>query len=289
LSEGAWTSFDGVYGYFAVKDPKPGARVYARFSDPNTALDGALPIYLAGHFYGAGRVFFQASGEMWRLRAVDEAYFERYYTKLIRWISQGRLLRDSTHGVLLIDKERCMLGDHVAVRAVLMDAQHRPLNAEEVTATLVSPEGRRSALRLQRARDAARDGMFLGQFTASLQGDYRVELKPPHADESETLSKEVRVRIPALETERPQRNDALLKDMADKTDGDYFVGLDVALNRSGAGRAPVANLLTAQDQVTYLPGTPDPTFDRILMTWLLGFICGALCLEWLIRRLAKLA
>ena len=38
-SEAAWATFEGVYGYYAVKDPKPAARVYARFSDPNTAID----------------------------------------------------------------------------------------------------------------------------------------------------------------------------------------------------------------------------------------------------------
>nr|MCU0983284.1 VWA domain-containing protein [Pirellulaceae bacterium] len=56
-SEAAWATFDGVFGYYAVKDPKPAARVYARFSDPNTAIDNQLPIYMASHFYGAGRVF----------------------------------------------------------------------------------------------------------------------------------------------------------------------------------------------------------------------------------------
>ncbi len=129
-SEAAWQSFEGVYGYYAVKDPKPGARVYAHFSNPDTSIDGELPIYAAAHFYGAGRVFFQASGEMWRLRAVDPKYFETYYTKLIRWASQGRLLRDSSLGVLLVDKDRCLLGDQVTVRAVLNDLQHRPLQLE---------------------------------------------------------------------------------------------------------------------------------------------------------------
>ena len=33
-SEAAWDSFPGVYGYYAVKGEKPGATVYARFSDP---------------------------------------------------------------------------------------------------------------------------------------------------------------------------------------------------------------------------------------------------------------
>src|SRR5262249_23681565 len=126
-SEQLWSSFEGVYGYYAVKDPKPGARVYARFSDPDTEIDGQLPIYMAGQFFGAGRVFFQASGEMWRLRAVDDSATETFYTKLIRWVSQGRLLRDSSHGVLLVDKDRCLMGDHIDVRAMLKDAQRQPL------------------------------------------------------------------------------------------------------------------------------------------------------------------
>ena len=289
LSQQAWASFAGVYGYYAVKDPKPGARVYARFSDPNTSMDGDLPIYLAGHFYGAGRVFFQASGEIWRVRAIDDSYFERYYTKLVRWVSQGRLLRDSNRGVLLVDKARCLLGDHVGLRAVLNDAQHEPLTAAQVAAVLVHPDGRRTTLELRRAPQAAREGMYEGQFTAGAEGDYRVELRPPHAAEGELLTREVRARIPELETERPQRNDPLLKQMAEKTGGEYYVGLNAALNRDGASRTPVANLLEPRDQVTYVAGAPDKVFDQLLMTWLMGIICGALSLEWLIRRLSKLA
>ena len=68
LSEQAWASFPGVYGFYTVRGAKPGATVYARFSNPQTSVDNTLPVYLAGQFYGAGRVFYQGSGEMWRLR-----------------------------------------------------------------------------------------------------------------------------------------------------------------------------------------------------------------------------
>ena len=53
-SEQAWEQFEGVCGYYAVKDPKPGRRVYARFGDPDTAIDNVQPIYMAGQFYGSG-------------------------------------------------------------------------------------------------------------------------------------------------------------------------------------------------------------------------------------------
>jgi hypothetical protein len=38
-----------------------------------------------------------------------------------------------------------------------------------------------------------------------------------------------------------------------------------------------------------LPGTPDRNFERQLMLWLMGWIAGLLCLEWLLRRLNRLA
>jgi hypothetical protein len=287
-SQRTWAQFGGVYGYYAVKDPKPGARIYSRFSDPDTTIDNDLPVYMAGQFYGSGRVFFLASGEMWRVREVSDAYFEQFYTKLIRWAGEGRLLRDSSRGVLLVDKDRALLGDQIAVRAILQDAQFQPLQLEQVQAVIVQPDSTRIPITLKRVKDGAREGLYSEQFTALQEGDLQVQLQHPAAAD-QLLTREVRVRIPALETERPERNDALLREVADKTGGDYFVGLDAAMNRGTTGRAGIVNLLKPQDQTTMLPGTPDRKFDELLMGWLMGIICGVLSLEWLIRRLSKLA
>lgn len=287
-SEAAWAAFAGVYGYYAVKDPKPGARVYARFSDPSTTIDDSLPIYLAGHFYGAGRVFFQASGEMWRIRSMDETYFDRYYTRLIRWASQGRLLRDSNRGILLVDKDRCLLGDTVVVQAMLTDMQSRPLQIPEVTASLVHPNRTRTPLVLRSVEGGVREGSFHGQFTAVAEGDYRIELRPPQSDLDELLVREVRARVPALEVENPQRNDAALSEIAASTGGAYFVGVE-SVAGNPEQQPPLAQLLEPQDFVSYLPGTPDRDFDRQLMTWLMLLITGVLALEWTLRRLNRLA
>jgi hypothetical protein len=290
-SHRAWADFAGVFGYYAVKDPKPGARVYARFSDPDTALDNELPIYFAGHFFGSGRVFFMASGEMWRVRAVDDTYFETFYTRLLRWVSEGRRLRDSSRGVLLTDKDRALLGDPIAVRAVLQDAQFKPLQAEQVAATIIQPDSTRIPLTLRKTKDADREGTFTEQFIALQEGDYRIELQHPAAADS-LLVRDVRVRMPALETERPERNDKPLREITDRTGGTYFVGLDAAVQGRTSAGAPgqsLAELIKPQEQRSVVPGTPDRTFDRVLMTWLMALICGALCLEWLFRRLSKLA
>lgn len=270
-----------------IKQLKAGATVYARFSDPQTTVDDELPPYLVAQFYGAGRVFFMASGEMWRLRAIDEQYFETFYTKLVRHVSQGRLLRDSSRGVLMVSKQRCLLGDTILVRAHLSDRQFQPLEVPQVEATLVLPDEQRTPLILTPEEDAPRRGLFAGQFTALAEGDYRVELMIPDSDEAELLTREVRARMPDLEVERPQRDDATLKEMAKQTGGEYYVGMAAALGQLGA--APLASVIEPNDVPTKLPDTPDTDFDRLLMGWLLAAICIALGGEWLIRRLSKLA
>jgi hypothetical protein len=282
-----WKEFAGIYGYYAVKDPKPGATVLARFSDPQTAIDGELPIYIASQFYGAGRVVFLGSGEMWRLRGIDNLFFERFYTKLIRFVAQGRLLRDSNRGILLVDKERALLGDTVTVRASVVDEQFRPLKSPSLEASLVLPNQTRRTLTLRQS-SSDREGIFVGQFLANQEGEFRVELALSSSSEPVVLQRDVRVRLPDLEIERPQRNDALLSEIAQLTQGYYFIGINAAVR--GAADAPsLAARLPNMDRETFLPGTPDRAFERRLMSWLLALICGALSLEWLIRRLNKLA
>ncbi len=289
-----WSTFAGIYSCFPVRTAKPGATVFGSFSNPRTAIDNELPVYMAGQFYGAGRVFYLGSGEMWRLRAIDPTLFDSFYTKLIRYVSEGRLLRDSSRGLLIVSKDRSILGETIIVRASLTDAQYRPLVQEVVNASLVAPDGTRQPLTLRQSvgtaeMDAtAREGLFTTQFTAVMEGDYRIELPVPGSETLEMLTRTVRVRVPDREIESPQRNDALLNELATSTNGQYFPTVGDATNPALPGQGLVAALVP-QDQETYIPGTPDKAFQQRLMAWLMGLICGALCLEWTVRRLNKLA
>jgi len=295
-SQHAWAGFDGVYGYYAVKDVKPGATVYARFINDAEAVDEEMPVYMAGHYYGAGRVFFLASGEMWRLRALDPAYFETFYTKLIRHVSEGRLLRDSKRGVLLVERRRYKIGDSVHLQARLTDAQHRPLTPEdvkEVAAIVRRPDGTQATIKLRNVNIgggeiAGREGVYAGQFTALQLGDHTVQLTVPDSGGEEVLSQAFTVRTPRKEIERPERNDALLVDLAQSTGGKFFNGIAVAA--VGSENVPsLASQIQPRDRRRPLSDLVDKRFDRRLSWWLLGLIAGALCTEWLLRRVSKLA
>jgi hypothetical protein len=284
-SDAAWASFPGVYGYYAIKGEKPGATVYARVADPESGLGDKHPVYIAGQFYGAGQVLYIGSGEFWRLRAIDTTYFEMLYTKLIRHVSQGRLLRGSSRGALLVDRDRYELGETVVLRARLSDARHDPLTQDTVVAQVMRPDNTADAVKLH--ADAQHPGMYLGQFAAHQEGTYQVVLPVPDSNE-EPFSKYIQVRVPDLERAHPERNEPLLAGLAKETGGQYYARLDDAVRGDGEQKS-LPQSIESRAEVKLLKGAPDQEFAQFQMRTLLGVIAGALFLEWIIRRLNRLA
>jgi len=288
----AWAAFEGVFSYCPVRGPKPGATVLARFSDPRAGQGDQAPVFLAGQFYGSGRVFYIGSGELWRIRKLDDTYFEKIYTKLIRHVSQGRLLRGSSRGVLLVARDRYLLGDTVEVRARLTNARLEPLDAAEVALQVVLPDATAQTVVLK--PDPGRAGTYTGRFPVLQEGSYQLELPVPESRD-ERLARRIQVNVPDLERENPARNDALLSRIAKRTsnrqeaiEAEYYVGIDELLNPPSPKR-PVTELLKDRTKTIIVPDAPDPLWEETWMRWMMYTLCGLLCLEWLIRRLFKMA
>ncbi len=285
-----WEQFSGFYGYFAVREPKPGATVYASYSDPTTAVDGQLPVMFASQFYGAGRSFFLGSGELWRLRSESDAYFDRIYTKLVRWAAEGRLLRDSNRGVLLVDPPRAVVGETITIRAVLLNDQFQPLDDPEVEAQIFEPGRAVRPLTLKKLEGQPRGGTYGGQFVARQGGQYEVRVELGDVTNRQVLRDGVQVRMPTLELERPRRNDQDLTAVATLTNGVYLPIETPSLNEAvQSTTTQLVKSLVPRPQETVLPGTPDRDFQRRRngsVMWLVG---GALILEWVLRRLNRLA
>ncbi len=275
----AWTAFDGVYDCFPVRGAKPGATVYAHFGDPRAGNDEGLLPLMAGQFYGGGRVFYLGTAEMWRLRRLDPAYFERLYVQLIRHVSQGRLLRGSSRGTLLTERQRYGLGQTISVRARLLDDRLQPLEAPHVPLEVIDPQGRLHTVEL--SAEADQPGSFVGHLVARSEGLYRLELDVP-GTVSERLSRRVQVRMPDLERRDPQRNDALLSQIASETGGVYWNNVRAAVDIENGLPAVIKDRSKTMVQIE----TPQPLWDN---TWVLAIVCGLLSIEWLIRRLVRLA
>jgi hypothetical protein len=281
-SQRAWNLFPGVFGYYPVTGVKPGATVYARYGTPEVI--GEKPVYFAGHFYGAGRVFYMGGGEMWRLRGVEEAYFEMFYTRLLRYVSEGRLLRGNKRGSLLVDRRRFVVGDAIEVQAMLADARREPLVLPRVSLDVVTPGGQPKTIEL--APHASRKGLYHGDFLPTEQGTYRLELETPGTP-YELLSETVRVLEPDLEQEHSRRDDALLGAIAASTGGKYYPGL--ASIHGGAGRGPLADEISDATRIVRVRGMPSEGWNERWVRVLLAVVAGLLFTEWTMRRLARLA
>ncbi len=219
---------------------------------------------------------------MWRMRQLSDDYFDTYYTKLVRWAAQSRLLRDSDRGLLLLDKQQALVGEQINVRAVLRDEQFQPLVLPSVSGKLADPTGRVVPIELTPLQDPSQLGTFIGQFLVKQTGTYEVRLPVGSLADQTILSRQVTVRVPTREVQRPQRNDPLLQELTQKTGGNYFPDFESA-------KADLVAKIAPRDQIQFLPGAPDREFQFRLMATLLTVIGTALSLEWFIRRLSKLA
>ena len=182
--------------------------------------------------FGAGRVFYLGSGEMWRLRSVNEAYFERFYTKLDAF-RFARAIVARIESWRVAGRARSLPAGQYRRRACPMNgAQLEPLVAPQVTLQVYLPDTTQQNVTL--LADPSRPGNFAGQFTVRKEGVYRLELPVPEVAE-ERLTRRIQVKVPDLEREKPQRNDALLNEIATKTGGSYYVGLQAALGSGDRG------------------------------------------------------
>lgn len=276
-SAAVWKEFPGIYRCYPTAGSKAGATVYANFTDPRSETSYGAPIWLASQFYGSGRTMYVGAGELWRLRAVDEDYFDRFWTKAIRELSTTRLKRGTLRGMLLLERNQYLLGQTAHLRALLSDAQFQPLVAEAINCDIYDPDGRPQLPPLKLVPDRQRPGQFVGDFRLSLPGTYRFELLVP--DSTDKLTEKLDVSLPNLETANARQNVQLLRAMADETGGKYL-----PLDESTAAALP--KLLPNHGEEFLIDERLRTLWDR---DWVLYVLVGLLSAEWLTRKLLKLA
>ena len=288
-SEAAWGEFSGIYARCPAGPAKPGATVYARLDSPgSTAASGSAgstsagdsrPIFLAGQLYGSGTVLYAGSGELWRLRSVDVAAHERLTTQLVRHASQGRLLRGSRRGRLLVDQERYPVGGVVTVRLVVPEAGGRAASCR-----VVGPDGSREVVAL--IAEPGRGDALRGSFVATREGVWEVSADLGVRGD-EPLVRRVQAHLPDRELAQPRIDRRLLEELAATTGGQPRF-LHAATWKPEAARELAASL-PDRSRREYEATAPDPTFKQRLNGILLAIAAGLLCGEWIVRRLVTLA
>lgn len=273
-SAARWKEFSGFFRAYPTGGHKAAARIYARFSDPRAATEP--PILMASQNVGRGQTFYLGSPEMWRLRSVSDADYDRFWIKLIREIAQGRTKKGVKRGSLRTESQKVALGQTVRIYARLLDSQFKPLDAEMVPVELFDPAGKPLTPIRQLKREPSQPGEYVGDFRASMPGTYKLELQLP--DSRERLNAEVAVTTPKLEDEDIRQNVRLLTELTRDTGGQYLP-LDKAA-------AELPALLPNRGEQFYIPERLRTLWDR---DWVMYLLVGLLSVEWLTRKLLKLA
>lgn len=278
-SRALWGEFPGVFACLGGGAAKPGATVYARVAAPGGT--GPRSIFLAGQYFGSGSTLFVGSGELWRLRGMGDEVYERLVTQVVRHVAQGRLLRGSSRGRLLVDRDRFPVGGSVTVRVVLTD----PASAEPPPrCRAIAPDGTPVGVALE--ADPTRPGVLRGGFVASREGAWQIECDLGVGDEAR-LTRRVQAQLPDRELARPRLDRGLLAQVARA--GGVEPTFPGTTDWTAADSARLVAAIPDRSRREYETAGADEPFKRRLNALLLAAGVGMVCLEWIGRRLLRLA
>ncbi len=263
---------------------KPTAEVLARFEPAEGAGAGSTMPAVMTMPYGAGRVVYVATDELWRYRyGRGEPLFERFYLPLVRMQARGRLARTGAEAALSVSPRPALVERPARVEVRLLDqslvdrrlpairAQVRPMN-----------EGDRSgvaqSLTLGVEDTGARRALSQGYAASWLPtepGLYEIIVDEPLLAPL-GLRIEVEVLADSDELRDPMADHDLLASLAERTGG-RVLGMDTL------GELP--SVLPRREVV--IAGQPqvEPLWDRPIV---LVVLLVLLAMEWVGRRLIRL-
>lgn len=261
---------------------KPTTEVLARF-EPAEQAGAAMPAVMTMP-YGAGRVVYVATDELWRYRyARGEPLFERFYLPLVRMQARGRLARTGAEAALSVSPRPALVERPARIEVRLLDqslvdrrlpsvrAQVRPIEDDGQT-------GMAQTLTLGVEDTGARRALSQGYAASWLPtepGGYEIIVDEPLLAPL-GLRIEVEVLADSDELRDPMADHDVLASLAERTGGRVF-GMDTI------GELP--GVLPRREVV--IAGQPqiEPLWDRPVVLIVLLVL---LAMEWVGRRLIRL-
>lgn len=321
----------GFFSYYPVEEEKRGALVVGRFGDPRAALrSGKKQPWLVVTAPASGRrVVWLGSDETWRLRMYQEAFHERFWTKLVRWSASGGKTRiipywrnpyRSDRPVEFEVKIEDRAGQPLTVVPGRSDGPRVALTAPDG----ISPTDYQSVIPLEPI--PGRKGLFRGSVPLGKPGAYEAVVEVPSTKDRSTGQFVIVDSPPDPESRDPRPDPESWRKLAstvstvrERMTSTSLDGLAAALlpgPERGDDRKLVFPLSRAEavpscfrpekrEEIRKLPGATriEDLWDRGLVlassTWisdrplmipyLLAAIVGLLGLEWSLRKLARLA
>jgi hypothetical protein len=203
---------NGFFSYYPAESVKVGAQVVARFTDPRSKMkDGTqMPFIVLSDPNSGRRVVWIANGETYRLRKFNEGYFERLWTKLLRYAGANNQAKVSKRISLnMSSKYKAM--QFINVEARIDGPGGVPLGKNaKVKISLKVPTGvdpkeipTEIEMKPKPGRDPLDEGKFQAKFQVRSPGEYGLELTVKDTGDTDSRKFTVVEANPELDDTRP--------------------------------------------------------------------------------------
>lgn len=232
-----------------------------------------LPV-IALQRFGAGKVLFHATDELWRWRFRDgESIYSRYWIQALRFLSRTQSLDGTRRVEFTSDRQTYQRGDAVKLRLQILDERQLPTSGSATVMLERTGEPRQS---LALARAANTTNVFVHELRGLNAGRFHAWLSDPSFPGSPP-SVDFVVEAPQRELLRRQLDRTDLEAATRATHGRYFTLHE-------ADRLPAE--IPAGEPIPLSAATVIPLWTR----WeLLLLFASLLSIEWSLRRRWRLA
>jgi len=257
---------------------KPAAEALA-FAAPVEGGATPTPAVVTMRF-GAGRVVYVASDEIWRYRfGRGEDLPERFYMQLIRLLGRESVARAGKAAVLTLSPRDAEVGGAVRVGLELIDQSLLDARPTGMTVRLrrAGADGEQADVQLKPAGDAGggRAKAFVGTWVPPSAGTW-TGVATDALLEGKGVSATIEVALPDDELRRPEADHAALTSLSQETGG-------AVLSEETIGR--LEGVLPRREVRTMSIARQETLWDRPAVLWLL---IGLLTAEWVLRRVIRL-
>lgn len=262
-----------LYWLFEAPELKPGAMVFVE--RPPRGLDGARLPVIALQRYGAGKVLFHATDDVWRWRfRTGDTYYGRYWVQAIRYLSRSRLLGKDRGAELDTDRQDYQRGDTIHFRVRFFEDRLSPIENDGVTVMVERRGDVQRPVKLTRIPQTP--SVFEGQLPGAGEGTYHAWVATP-AFRDAPPARDFRVESTDRERQRRALDRAELEQTARRTHGKYYSLWD-------AGKLPEE--IPAGQPVPLESQEPIALWNRWELLLLFSAILTA---EWLLRKRCRMA
>lgn len=261
-----------LYWLFEASELKPGAMVFAERAA--RGLENTRMPVISLQRFGAGKVLFHATDDLWRWRfRTGDAFYGRYWVQAIRFLSRSRLLGKDRGAELDTDRQDYQRGDTVHFRVRFFEERLSPVENDGVTVMIERRGDAQRPVKLTRVPQAP--AVFEGQLSGAGEGAYHAWVATP-AFRDAPPARDFRIEATDRERQRRGLDRGELEQSAQRTRGRYY-------SLWNAGRLPG----------DIPPGQPVPLeSEEPIALWnrweLLLLFTLVLTGEWLLRKRCRL-